>query len=326
MSEDHGKQFREEAIQSVQSGQPEKALELINQALELNDHDSEAYVLKGIALAQLKRDDEATEAFRGAISCGPSNPKAYFNLAVHQYGLGHKAEAESIAREAVRLDPSHSGAKDLVARITREMNPDVITPTGKVAADAPSLSQPGDPLSQPNPGAAPPTGQPSGPPAGAPPQGQPGLHGPGTPPPGQQYIPPGGYERPGYGTRNVHSMAFIENMGKGWDGFGYILSALNIILFIVISAATYSLVMEAFQNPEAFQNRNMGFFSMEGVSPVITVLSLVSRLIQLISLIWMIMELADRRGNWLWLLPFILCCCCGLPGLIIPIYIWKGRS
>lgn len=312
-------------MQSLQSGQAQQALELIGQAIELNDHDSEAYVLKGIALAQMQRNDEATEAFRNAISCGPSNPKAYFNLAVHQYGLGNKVEAESIAREAVRLDPSHSGAKDLVSRITRELNPDIVTPTGKVREDAPNLQNPNDPFSAPATGSAPPSGQPGAPPSGGPSQGAPPPGG-AQPPSGQPYIPPGSYERPGYNTRSVHSMAFIENMGKGWDTFGYVLAGLNIVLFIIVFAGTFSVMMEAFRNPEAFQGRQSGFFAMEGISPLMMALSMVARVIQLISLVWMIMELADRRGNWLWLLPFILCCCCGLPGVIMPIYIWKGRS
>ncbi len=316
MSEDHGKQFRDEAMQSLQSGQFDKALELINQAIELNDRDSEAHVLKGITLSQLNRPDEATQAFREAISCGPSNAKAYFNLAVHQYTLGQKVEAESMAREAVRLDPSHAGARDLVGRIQRELSPELITPTGKVPANP---GNPADPLSG---GTAPPS---AGPGQGAPPAGAPGPQG-GQPNQGpqQNYYRPPYEERSGYNNSNIHSIAFIGNMGKGWDTFGYIVSALNILIFVVTILMILPMLQEAFKNPEAFRNQNA--MMMSGAGPAVQVMEILGYLIRLISLVWMILDLSDRRGNWLWLIPFILCCCCGLPGMIMPFYIWKGRS
>lgn len=304
MSEDLGKQFREEAIQSLQSGQAEQALELINQAIELNQHDSESHVLRGISLAQLQRTDEATEAFRNAIACGPSNPKAYFNLAVHQYSLGQKVEAETMAKEAIRLDPTHAGAKDLVGRIQRELNPNVVTPTGSVPSQP---SNPADPLSAPQ--------QPSEHPMTSP--TQPNL-GPGP--------APGEYYRPGYNTQNVHSLQFVENMGSGWDMFGYILSVVNIVLTVVVLVAVMPVMMEAFNNPQAARAGGGSMWMMAGVSPIVNIMSWVNNIIRLITLVWMILELADRRGNWLWLLPFIICCCCGFPGVIIPLYIWKGRS
>lgn len=42
----------------------------------------------------------------------------------------------------------------------------------------------------------------------------------------------------------------------------------------------------------------------------------------------MILELADRRGNWLWLLPYILVCCCTcslLQPVVQIIYMTMGR-
>src|SRR5688572_28332388 len=117
MSEEQAKQFLDQATQSLQSGQFQQALELVDQSIALKGDDAEAHILRGIALSQTGQPDVATESFRKAISLSHNNPKAYYNLAVHLYSRGQKSESIEMAREAVRLDTKHAGARDLVTRI-----------------------------------------------------------------------------------------------------------------------------------------------------------------------------------------------------------------
>lgn len=298
MSEEQAKQFLEQATQSLQSGQFQQALDLIDQSIALKDGDSEAHVLRGIALSQLSQPDQATEAFRKAIMQGPYNVKAYFNLAVHYFALGQKAEALEMAHSAVRIDPKHAGARDLIIRIEGETQ----------AANAfqppttPDPSRIGDPLAPPVEGGAP---------------------APGPSAPYQQPVPPGGYTRPGYETSGTQSLQFVANMGKTWDAIGWGLIITSLVVLVASVALFFPIYAEMFRNPENIQQ--MSTMGMGG-GALSMVLQIVSWLASLGSLVWMILELTNRRGNWLWLLPYILCCCCGFHWVVMGIYLLAGRQ
>lgn len=315
MSQEQASQFIEQAQQSLQSGQFGSALELIDQAIALDENNSDSYVYRGIALSQLGRPDEATEAFRHAIMHGPYNPKAYFNLAVHHYQLGQAMQAEEMAKETMKIEPNHAGARDLLIRIENERKP--AAPPSSIGAF------PGDPL------ATPPPSEPAQPviidpgaPSATPAQPvRPEV--PAQPPYGGTAQPPAqptGYYRPGYDTSSTHSLQFIANMGKGWDTFGWILAIGTLVVGGIVWASAFSIMAQVFSNPDAFAGSNP--WMAPGVSVPLQILDMVGRLV---ALVWMILELADRRGNWLWILPFIICCCCNLPGVVMAIYLWKGR-
>jgi len=294
MSEEQAKQFLEQATQSLQSGQFQQALDLAQQAISLQESD-EAQILRGIALSQLNQPDGATEAFRRAISLNAHNPKAYYNLAVHYYALGQKNEAIEMAREAVRIDSKHAGARDLVTRIEAELNP-------PVDAGAPRIMDDGTTVSGGPQGSAGPTAQ-----------------GP------YQSPPMGNYERPGYSTAGVHSLQFVERLGKTWDTIAWIIIVIVFAVFVISWITNFGQIMEAFSNPAAAR-RMGGMNAFSSMNLFQMLLSIVGMLARLGGLVWMIMELSDRRGNWLWLLPYILCCCCGVDWLVMGIYLLAGRQ
>lgn len=310
MSEEQAKQFLEQATQSLQSGQFQQALDLAEQSLAMKETD-EAFILKGISLSQLGRPDEATQALRRAITLGPYNPKAYYNLAVHYYAQGQKNEALEMAREAVRIDSKHAGARDLVTRIEAESMP-------AQTVQAPRIDEP-----------IPPAGQETSSGQASPPMTgpiQPGPSAPGAGPnaPYQSPPPPGGYYRPGYETSGVHSLQFVANMGKTWDTIAWVLVAVLLAVTAVSLATNFGVMMEAFSNPErARELSGMSGFGQGGFQIMLSIVGLAARLG---SLVWMILELSDRRGNWLWLLPYILCCCCGFDWLVLGIYLLAGRQ
>lgn len=293
MSSEQSKAFLDSATQALQGGQFSQALELVEQAIALTPEDSEAFVLKGIAHSQLQQADEATEAFRHAIMLAPVSVKAYYNLAVHYFAIGQKAAAVEMAHEAVRLDPQHVGAKDLLNRVEAETRP------GHPAAPDPSVH---DPLA-------------------APPEGTAGPQQPGQPA-GPYQAAPQTFYRQGYESKNVHSIAFIENMGKSWDTVGYAIGAVSTVLGVT------SLV----QQFQFYSSHNWDFVAaqqaLQAQGPVYgnMLLFLLGMFTLLMSILWMIMDITDRRGNWLWFLPYVLCCCCGLQGPVMMIYIWKGRD
>jgi tetratricopeptide (TPR) repeat protein len=304
VSEDQVKQFIEQATQSLQSGQFQSALEFVDQAIALNPNDSESHVLRGISLSQLNRPDEATDAFRAAILHGPYNPKAYYNLAVHYYSLGQKVQAEEMAKETIRIDPRHTGGRELLAKIEGERAPSTVH--GTAAANP----FPGDPLAP----------QPTEAPGGTQEANRP--YGGGAPTSGPYSQPPQatGYYRGGYDNSNVNSIQFVANMGKNWDTIGWVLAGVSTVLYILAWVIAGQQMMQMFQNPQAAQDMNMMGTGAQ------LVLNIISFLVNISAMVWMIMELANRRGNWLWLVPFILCCCCSLPGIPMAIYMAAGRQ
>lgn len=338
MSQEQAKAFIDSATQALQGGQFAQALEFAQQAITMNPESSEAFVLKGIAHSQLQQPNEATEALRHAIMLSPYNVKAYYNLAVHYFGMGEMGPAEDMAREAIRSDPKHVGAKDLLARIaaaTAPKQPEAPKEQGvghdPLAAQPPASGQPEglqppvqQPMPPPSSGPTPPTLQPPGgqpqPPYQQPQAPHQPPQGPYSPPPGQPYY------RPGYENQQVHSVAFIENMGKNWTtvgyGIGFVASAFWVFGLVQYINYWNQSGGDIQRWAEVLQSE-----SQKG-GPGQMLLSLLSLFTLLLSLIWFIMDLTDRRGNWLWLLPYVVCCCCGMGGYgpLQLIYIWKGRE
>lgn len=265
-------EFYRQAVQALQDNQFERAVELADKALGLEPIYGDALMIKGIALARSGQPDAATTAFRTAIANEPANPKAYYNLATHLYQIGNKVEAQTMAGEALRLDPRHGAARDLITLIEQEQRA-----ASEVVAPPPS---------EPNPYAESP------------------------------------YARRGY-QQPRHAIAFVEALGAKWMTLGWVLvvaSAVILILsFVQLGPALIDMFSQMASNPDAVDPNAL----QVNTNPL---LQFFGYALPLASLIWMVMDLADRRGNWLWMIPFVLCCCCGLSWIVQPIYMLVGRK
>ena len=149
--------------------------------------------------------------------------------------------------------------------------------------------------------------------------------GPYQAPPGQFQQPPGQpYYRPGYENKGVHSIAFIENMGKSWTTVGYAIGGVSTVFWFL---ELFQMINQWQQSGGDLQKWLELQQQFGGGGQGALLLQLISLFMGLISLIWVIMDISDRRGNWLWLLPFVICCCCtGAYGPLLLIYVWKGRD
>jgi|CXWL01.1.fsa_nt_gi tetratricopeptide (TPR) repeat protein len=280
MSQEQVEQFIRESQQSMQTGHFGSALELCEQAIALNPNSSEAHVLRGVALAQLNRPEEATHSFQAGIRFGPNNPKAFFNLAVHHHQQGQKALSEEMAKETLRIAPDHSGAKSLLAG----------SEVSKGSKSHSSFDKPtiisGMELETPATNATQPTAT----------------------------------YRPGYDATSEGSLQFVERMGNGWDATGILLSIASLLLGCYGWAISIIALAEM---GSSFANSNAMSSMFEGLGGWVSV---VSAVFGLFGIAWMILDLIHRRGNWLWMLPYTLCCCCSIGGITQLIYMWKGRE
>ncbi|MCX5642684.1 MAG: tetratricopeptide repeat protein [Candidatus Omnitrophica bacterium] len=95
-----------------QNKEPEKALLVFQQALDLRDDPRTRFYL-ALTLDDLKRDTEATEQLYKAISQDPENDEALNYLGYTLVERGEKlGEAEQLIKEAVRLEPENGAYLD----------------------------------------------------------------------------------------------------------------------------------------------------------------------------------------------------------------------
>jgi tetratricopeptide (TPR) repeat protein len=312
MAQEQIREFIDQATQSIQSGQFEGAIQLLDQALAIAPANAEALVLKGICLSQSGQPSAATESFNKAVILEPSNSKAHYNMAVHLYALGQKTEALKHAREAAQNDATHAGARQLIATLEAEISP-----------PAPAIPNPNDPLAGMGtalPVASAPQANPyqqSNPYAQSTPESpRPGGMGP-APIATPSHNP---YMKQGYETP-THSLPLVENLGSAWLGIGWALAALSFAGFVVGVLVAISAMSGANLNdPDAIARAMEGQGAMLWVSRITGFGSLIG------IMIWSIMDIIDRRGNFVWLIPNIICSCCGFGWVTLPIYILAGRN
>lgn len=286
MAGESTQQHIDAARDKVTGGDFSGALSELEHALALNPESLDALILQGVAYAQSGNPAGAEQAFRKATEVAPTSSKAWFNYAVHLSRVGQKTEAERAARQTLAIDPAHPGAAEML----REFGVPVVQSPPTISNEQPSLHSQSPPVNTPF----------------------------GTQP-GPNY---GGYYRPEYQER-VHSLAFVERLGRRWDTIGFCIAipllALQIWNFVVM----IPLINEFAQRPQSIE-QILGASAASSVGGAVG--EVLFWVLMFLSFLWMIFDLADRRGNWLWILPYLIMCCCGLTGLLQIIYQLWGRE
>lgn len=113
----------------------------------------------------------------------------------------------------------------------------------------------------------------------------------------------GAYYRPGQASWDgrMHNVAFVEKMGKNWDTFG-------LVLAIFGAAMTVYGIINMVQNWDAMMTAIQA--GKQADIPQNIVMQILSWVGLIASIFWVASDIADRKGNWLWLVVFLICCCC----------------
>jgi hypothetical protein len=252
--------------------------------LALSPGNAEALELKGIACSSLGLNNEATTSFRAAVAGNPNVAKPAFNLAVHLNGVGDKAGALEAAMSAATLEPTHSAAVELMRSLEAE--------TGASPMELPSPPEP----------------NPDEEPVEAPDVVLPATESP--------YLRAGYY---GEGL-NIQSLRFVEQLGHAW----YWIAAVFILVTCVLSIAQIVLFYKLHfaggpNNPIGFDPANP--VAATGIDNLQASLSLVFYFFLLALLIWFVLEIVNRRTNYLWLVAFLASCCVGMTWLVVLLYL-----
>jgi tetratricopeptide (TPR) repeat protein len=107
--------------QLLSGGQYEKALPRLNSFLKDHPGHAEARFLKGLALAEEGRSDEAQEVFLGLTGDFPDLPEPHNNLAVLYAAKGDYALARDSLLLAINTHPSYATAHENLGDIYARM-------------------------------------------------------------------------------------------------------------------------------------------------------------------------------------------------------------
>lgn len=107
--------------QLLGNGQYEKALPRLNSFLKDNPGHAEARFLKGLALAEEGRNEEAQEVFLGLTGDFPDLPEPHNNLAVLYAAKGDYALARDSLLLAINSHPSYATAHENLGDIYARM-------------------------------------------------------------------------------------------------------------------------------------------------------------------------------------------------------------
>lgn len=221
MADERAAQFTRQALEHLRADRFPQAAEFARQAVELDPESGEAHGALGIALAQMGRTAEATDALKRSVELLPGDAKARYNLAAHLFRIGEHDAALGQARAALEIQPTHRAALELVRQLERM--------TGSRPSDAPP---------------APPPVEPSDSPGGS-------MYQPGA---------PICYD-PGAAPRPLHSMAFIERMGSAWDGVLWVTWTLNLAATVAFYVVVYTRIVPGAESMEtASPSQQMQFF------------------------------------------------------------------
>ncbi len=102
----------------------QKALESLNQCLELDKNTAETYYFKGLVLNDLSRFEEAKSSIYQAIKLNPNVAKYYSQMARSYEGLEEYENAILYTKEAIEIDPNEINFKKQAYNIAIKLGND----------------------------------------------------------------------------------------------------------------------------------------------------------------------------------------------------------
>lgn len=105
-------------IQRLQAaGNPAAALQQADRALAANPRDAQIRFVRGVLLTELKREDEALEAFQRMHEDYPELADPLNNIAALQAAKGQLEPARAALEAALLNDPAHRAARENLADV-----------------------------------------------------------------------------------------------------------------------------------------------------------------------------------------------------------------
>jgi len=125
-----------------------------------------------------------------------------------------------------------------------------------------------------------------------------------------------------YGYGRKHLFAILAENQEPWVAFGWTIVALSIVAAILMKV-NFPFIAPTTVRKEDFKNSFLGYKPAQSFSAFATIAFFATTI--LASMIWTSLDLIDRRGRALWMIPMMLCCFLFLPFIPQAFYIYVGR-
>jgi tetratricopeptide (TPR) repeat protein len=115
-----------------------------------------------------------------------------------------------------------------------------------------------------------------------------------------------------------HALFFMAGMERPWKIAGWCFVALGVVTAICM------LVYQPFQAPSEDAKKQVMFNLVDSPQAMVTVFLLA--ISGVLSLMWMLIDIVDRRARLVWLIPSIACCTCGMHALPQALYLMMHKE
>lgn len=114
---------------------------------------------------------------------------------------------------------------------------------------------------------------------------------------------------------------FVHRLGDKWIRIAWFLAIGSFAFTVVLVIATLPEVMEVVKVAMLDPSK-----TPVGLSSTATALSYVGHAIGLTCLAWILVDIGHRRTSWAWLAFFMPCCCLGLQGIPMFVYLAMRKA
>ena len=124
----------DKAHELAESGQYEKALELVNREIKTDPNNANAWYNKGVLLFKMCRYQDARNSFAQAADIDPEFAEAWYNKGIALMTLGKYLEAIRTFDKAITINPNDCEARqqrDLAQKKIMESCSSSPSPSGK---------------------------------------------------------------------------------------------------------------------------------------------------------------------------------------------------
>ncbi len=131
-------------------------------------------------------------------------------------------------------------------------------------------------------------------------------------------------ETPGVQVVAPRGPGFIDKLGQGWIAIGFTLSFVNAAASLGQTAMMSG--SKAYQELQVSQPKELSelIAKVSAITqevPALVPLGMLDYFLRIVLLVFLVLDLNHRRGNYVWLVPLILAGCCGFSWVILPLYL-----
>lgn len=121
-------------------------------------------------------------------------------------------------------------------------------------------------------------------------------------------------------------IGFVRALGSAWDMAGWLLAATGAVAFFyIVSRLTKTIADLGDLKLSVFDMSERVNLILQ-TDPQYRTVTLLAMIVAVVSVLWLILDILDKRASALWAAPGIICCLCWSPWLILPFYITMGRK